>query len=191
MESTLPLWITEDITWPFLWGLLATGGLAFLWFFTRQLLFMIATLVVATLLVLIVAVELTVVTDKEYILDSINQMAEYVRRNEPEGIVQFVHPENEKFRGYVNQTMARYDFRSCNINGFSGIDIDPESTSPRMADVRFSVWATGNLAGRLDTLDQGIVAVELEFRNVDGRWYVENCGYRPGNSLGEYRSIRE
>ena len=135
--------------------------------------------------------ELNVVTDKEYVVDAVYQMAEAVRTNDPDGIVQFVADENQVFANRVRREMGLYDFRSCQINGFSVVELGDEDAVPRLARVGFSVWATGNYRGRIDTLNSAIVAVELEFAKIDGNWKIQAYGYRPGNAPGNINLIRQ
>lgn len=191
MQSNLPLWIIEDCTWPVMWGLLLIALMGFTWFLSRQSLFLVAALAVAGMLIAVVGLEMRVVTDKEYVVDAVYTMAEAVRANDPEGIVQFIDPENTIFEQRVRQEMNRYDFRSCQVNGFSRIDVDEPGHNPRLARVSFSVWATGTIKGRLDTFQSAIVAVELEFAKNNGRWTVQAYGYKPSNVPGNIVLVRQ
>ena len=174
-----------------MWGLLLVAVLGTFWFLSRQILLLVASLVVAALVVAAVCLELNVVTDKEYVVDAVYQMAEAVRTNDPDGIVQFVADENQVFANRVRREMGLYDFRSCQINGFSVVELGDEDAVPRLARVGFSVWATGNYRGRIDTLNSAIVAVELEFAKIDGNWKIQAYGYRPGNAPGNINLIRQ
>ena len=185
MESNLPLWIIEDCTWPVMWGLFTVAVLGFIWFLSQRLFFLLAAIVVAGLIVATVLLEMKVVTDKEYVVNAVYQMADAVRNNDPEGIVRFVDVENQVFQNRVRQEMGQYDFRGCQVNGFSLVEVDEADAEPRIARVAFSVWASGTLRGRLETFESAMVAVELEFVKKRGRWFVQAYGYRPANSLRE------
>ena len=185
MGSNLPLWIVEDCTWPLMWGVLFLALFVFIWLLSRKLLALVAAFVIGGLIIATVFLEMSVVTDKEHVVDAVHAMAESVTNNDPEGIVQFIDPENERFEARVRQEMKRYDFRGCHVNGFSLVEVGEPDSSPRLAHVQFSVWASGSLKSRLDTFQSAIVAVKLEFAKKNDRWYVQGYGYRPGNSLGK------
>lgn len=180
--SRLPLWITEDITWSILWGLLAIAILTVIWIGTRQYRFLTLAGVVAALLTLLLIVEATIITDKEYLINAVYEMADHVRNNNADGIVQFVRDDNKVFAERIRRNMAQYDFRSCNLIGFSETTVEPEGSNPRTAKIGFSVWASGAPAGRLDLFQSAGVAVNLEFEKNDGHWTIEAYGYRPSNS---------
>ena len=190
MESSLPLWIVEDCTWPMMWGVLLLALFVFIWFLSRQFLALVAAFAVGGLLIATIFLEMSVVTDKEQVIDAVYTMAEAVTNNDPEGIVQFIDPENESFQQRVRLEMKRYEFRSCHVNGISRVEVDGPNSEPRLAKVDFAVWASASYKGRLETLQSVIVAVQLEFVKKNDRWYVQAYGYRPGNALGKIELVR-
>jgi len=190
MENSLPLWIVEDCTWPVLWGVLLISLFGFAWLFSRQILALIAAVAVVGLVALTVYLELTVVTDKEYVVEAVYKMAAAVRNNDPQGIVQFVDVENKVFAHRIKQEMDRYDFRNCQVSGFSSIEVGDAGTEPRLARVQFSVWVMANYKDRLDSLQSAMVTVELEFAKKNGSWVVQAYGYKPSNVPGKINLTR-
>ncbi len=179
----LPLWLIEDVTWPVLWGLLAIGVLGTTWFVTRRFAFLVAALICVGLLVLAVVIEKRVVTDKEQLVHTIYVLAGHVQNNNAAGILQHVDDKNVALQSRIRQNMARYDFSTCNVVGFSKVQLNPPDTAPRMADVAFSVWATGSETGRIEGLISSSVAVRLEFKKIDGQWVINRYGYvAPANA---------
>ena len=180
-----PLWITEDVTWPVMWGLLLAGILAFVWYITRQSAFFIGAAVTIGLVVFALVVEQKVTTEKEYLTDAIYTMANFVRNNDADGIVQFVRPENQMLIDQIVGTSNQYHFSGCRVIGFSETNIDDKSKSPQMAYIGFAVYASGSFAGRIESTQVGNVAVRLKFKKTNGKWYLEDYGYRPSNVLNE------
>ncbi len=191
MTNKIPLWIAEDVTWAMLWGLLTIGILTVAWFGTQQFRYLIAAGGIGALLIVLLIVEASIVTDKEYLVNAVYEMADHVRNNNADGIVQFVREDNKFFAERIRRNMEEYDFRSCNLIGFSETTVEPEGSNPRTANIGFSVWASGAPAGRLDLLQTAGVAVTLEFQKNDGRWTIEAYGYRPSNSPHRIEMYRE
>ena len=191
MTNKIPLWIAEDVTWSIMWGLLAIAILTVVWMGTRQYRYLLAAGGIAGLLIVLLIVEDRIVTDKEHLINAIYEMADHVRNNNPDGIVEFVRDDNKVFAQRIRQNMDEYDFRSCSLIGFSETTVEPEGSNPRKATIAFSVWASAAPAERLDLLQTAGVVVKLEFEKNDGRWTIEAYGYRPANSPHRIEMSRE
>ena len=188
-DANLPLWLTEDITWPVLWGFLVLGILGFIWFVTRQNRFLFATVGVLSLLIGLFVIEQRFVTDKEYLVHAINQMAVAVKSNDAEGIVQFVREDNEKMRNRIFRNLERYNFIACDLIGFNRTYVDPAGKSPRKALMGFSVWGSGALKGHPETFHSVPVVVNIEFEKRGDKWTIEDYGYKPANVPGEIEMV--
>ena len=173
-----------------MWGVLLLGITSFAWFVTRQNKLLLATLAIASLMILLVYVEHQLITDKEYLWNAVYLMAECVEENDAEGVIRFVRPDNEVFKDRIRRNMKQYEFKACTVIGFSKTELAPNENSPQTADIGFAVWATGTIAGRPETFQHVNVAVRLEFKKSNGNWYIEAYGYRPSNSPGEIKLNR-
>lgn len=189
-ETNLPLWITEDITWPLMWGLLLLAIAGFSWFATKDFRMLFATLVIALLMILLVVVEQTITTDREYLIEAVYAMAVSVENNNADGVTQFVRPDNESFKNRIRRNMSQYDFRNCTVIGFSKSDLRPGPTENTIADIGFAVWATGSISGRPETFQTVNVRIQLEFKKTRGNWYIEAYGYQPANTTNDIQMNR-
>lgn len=190
-DGNLPLWVTEDITWPVLWGLLAIGILGVIWFVTKQNRYLLGFLAVGALLITLAVVEHRLVTDKEYIVSAIVKMAEAVRQNDADGIVQFVRDDNEVFKNRIQQNMKRYKFSQCSLVKINRTDVDTAEQDPRKAVIGFAVWASGALRSRPDMFNTANVRVNLEFQKTGDRWTIEAYGYQPSIDNGKMTMVRQ
>ncbi len=186
----LPLWLTEDMTWPLLWGLLLIGIFGFVWFVTQKFRFLAIALAMVCLLIAVAVVEMKYVTDREYLVESVYEMTEHVRNNNPDGILQFVRDDNTEFAERIRSRMSQYRVEGCQLIGFREVTVDPTDTPRRKAVVAFSVLGSGSMVGYSDKIQQVPVAVELEFEQIAGKWSIEAYGYRAANSTAEINMIR-
>lgn len=190
-DGNLPLWLTEDVTWPLLWGLLSLGAVGFVWFVTKQNRYLLGVLAIGGLLIGALVIEQRLVTDKEYLVSAITTMAEAVRQNDVDTIVQFVRDDNEVFKNRIRQSMKKYKFSHCNLVGFNRTDVDTADKEPREALIGFAVWATGSIVSRPDTFNSANVRVNLEFRKTGDRWTIEGYGYQPSNDTRKMTMVRQ
>lgn len=188
-DGNLPLWLTEDITWPILWGLLALGLFFLFWFVTKQNRHLLGVLAVGGFLVTAVIVEQRFVTDKEFLVNAIVTMSDAVRENDAEAIVQFVRDDNEVFKNRIRNNMSKYKFSHCRLIGFNQTDVDQSDSQPQTAEMGFAVWATGAFANRPDSFHSANVKVKLDFQKSNGRWTIEGYGYQPSNDTGKISMI--
>lgn len=183
VESTsLPLWIAEDITWVFLWGFLLAGIFGFSWFVSKNNLLLISTLVTLALIVLAIFIEQRVITDREYLQNAVRTMAKSVRNNDADGIVQFIHVDNQKMIDQVRNELSRYRVSTCSLFGFNRKELLPNEKQPSSAHIGFAVFGSGQLTRYSGDTFSANVVVELDFEKKNGVWGIVNYRYRPSNS---------
>ena len=83
--NDLPLWLTEDITWVLLWGILAIGIAGFVWFVSRKTLPLVIAILLTSLVIGAVVVDVQIESDREYLERAVFEMADSVRNNDAEG----------------------------------------------------------------------------------------------------------
>lgn len=189
-ESNLPLWITEDITWPVLWLMLLLGALIVTWLVSGQFRFFGGALAIAGLLAALIVIEMNVETDREYLVNTVYEMAGHVENNNVDGILKFVRPENTGLVNRIRANMKRYDFDGCRLIGFNNSQMRVD-TEQGTALIPFSVLGSGSPASMPGQPMQGAVAVNLEFSKTNGRWTIEGYGYKPSNSTQQISMIRD
>ncbi len=177
--SSLPLWITEDITWPILWGILLVAILGFSWFFTRHASCLIALAITLTAMGTLIFVEQRTITDREYLVNAVHEMTKAVRANDVEGIIKFVHADNQQLKNRIHGEVHNLRVESCNLIGFNRKDLSLGNPSPN-AQIGFAVWGTGTKGGSHPF--SANVVVELDFEKKGGRWGMIGYRYRPSNS---------
>ena len=176
----IPTWLGEDPLPVILWGLLLTAIEGALWFMLRRKWLLILAIVIFALTLGCVITERVIVTDREQIAEAIFDMAECVRTNDTEGIIQHVQPTKASFIDRIRNEMANYDFSVCHIMGFNEQTI--EGNPHKSATFEFVVWAEGNQL-RNPLSFKGNVRVTLEFEKHGDKWYVVGYDYvYPANS---------
>jgi hypothetical protein len=187
--ANLPLWLTEDITWPVLWGILAIGIFAMAWFITQKITPLIFSLVCLLLLIGAVVLEYQVVTDREYLENAVYSMADAVRNNDAEGVAAFVSDELPDLKSTIHREKERFHVNGCSIIGFRESTLRPNDVNATEATIGFSVFGSGSFVSR--NLDySGPLAVDLDFRKIKGQWSIVKFSYYPTNAPNKVRSYQ-
>ncbi len=124
------------------------------------------------LLVVWVVVERLVVTDREYLDQSIYFMSDCVQRNDVNGLLEYVSVDSKQTYRRVQKEFPDYQFRSCNIVRRNDLQID-ESKSPPRARIDFTVFVDLDATIRYGYNGPAQRNVVLEFeKEPDGIWRV-------------------
>ena len=185
--ASLPLWLTEDVTWPVLWGLLAVGIFCFTWFLSQR----IAPLVVAFICLLLVVgaiiVEMQVVTDREYLVNAVYTMADSVRNNDADGVAAFISDELPDLKATIHREKEKFQVDSCSIIGFRNTDLFPNEKQATEANIGFSVFGSGSFRSR-NASYTGPLSVDLKFKKINGQWSIVEFSYSPTNAPNKVRT---
>ena len=188
--ADLPLWLTEDATWPILWGIFAIGLSGFIWFLTQRVTPLIVSLVCGLLLIGVVVVESQIITDREYLVNAVYEMADAVRNNDAKGVASFVSDDLPDLQQQIYQQKELFAVHSCNVIGFRETELLPDEKSATEANIAFSVFGSGTYTSR-GWDHTGALAVNLKFKKINGQWSIYEFAYAPSNApdkLNTYKS---
>jgi hypothetical protein len=153
-------------------GLPVIGVLGFLAFVVGKRWATPALLGVLVLVISLVAYERVNVTDREYLDHSIYQMADCVRRNDVQGLLQHVSSQHPATYRRVQTEMPDYVFQSCNVMEISRIDLQRD-VKPAKARVDFAVFVNVDASARYQYAGFVQRGVSLSFeKESDGVWRV-------------------
>ncbi len=136
-----------------------------------------AAIAIFILTIIGVVVERFVVTDNEQVRATVYGLADFIRKNDMEGVLSHTSETSPKARSDVKREMPRYTFKSCSVAGFRSVEIDSYSSPPK-ATVEFVVWFNAK-SKRGDLLEgPGRRAVILDFqKEEDGVWRFYNYSH--------------
>lgn len=179
--TQLPLWLTEDVTWVVLWGVLAIGIFGFIWFVTHKIQPLILALISLLVVIGAMVVEHQVETDREYVIHAVYKMASAVRNNDADGVAAFVSDTLPALKNRIHNEKEKFSVNSCNIIGFRQKEMLPNEFAANEANIGFSVFGSGfhTTSGLEHT---GAVAVDLKFKKIDGQWSIVAFSYYPTNA---------
>ena len=152
----------------------------------KELLYALGTVVGLTVIMLIA--ERLIVTDREAIRSTLNEIAHDVQNNDVAKVVSHIAQGSTSLVQKAQGEMPNYDFTVCRVTKVHKIDVDANS-EPRSAIVEFNVRVEGTFKA------PGIEAsgvyprwVKLQLiRESDGKWRVQNYEHAPPQQflLGE------
>ena len=188
--ANLPLWLTEDVTWPVMWGILAIGIFGFAWFMTQKITPLILSLTCLLLLIGAIVIEHQVETDREYLVNAVYKMADAVRNNDADGVAAFVSDEMPNLKNAIYRDKQRFLVNTCTVMGFRNTDLIPNEKSPTDANVGFSVFGSGSFSSQhLDYT--GAIAVDLKFKKLKDKWSITGFSYYPTNAPNRVHTYQE
>ena len=127
------------------------------------------------LLVAGLIVERVVITDREAIDATLDQIARDVKNNNRKALIRHIHSGATKLRQRAEAELPNYEFTDCRITKVFSRDID-RTAEPRSAIVEFNVIVSGSFTYEgLSFSDTNILRwVKLHLvREKDGRWTVQ------------------
>ena len=176
--TNLPLWLTEDVTWPILWGVLAIGVFGFIWYVTQKTPPLILALVSLLVVVGSLVIELQVETDREKLTNAVYKMADAVRNNDADGVAAFVSDTLPELKRRIHSEKEKFTVTSCSVNGFRKKELLPNEFAATEANIGFSVYGSG--AHKAQGFDySGLLAVDLKFKKINGKWSIVKFSYYP------------
>jgi uncharacterized transporter YbjL len=129
--------------------------------------------VVLALLVAALVVEQLVVTDREAIRATLQQIARDVQSNNHRALRRHIHSAAAELRQKADAELPRYRFTECRVTRIHRLDVNGQA-QPRQAVVEFNVIASGSFRVDSFEFDDTIPRwVRLHLvREPDGRWTV-------------------
>ncbi len=185
--ANLPLWLTEDVTWPVLWGILVIAIFGVTWFITQRMTPLLIALACGLLLIGAVVIESQVVTDREFLVNSVYQMADAVRKNDADGVASFISDELPVLKDRIHREKKLFHVDSCSVIGFRNVELLPDDRSATAANVAFSVFGSGTYTSR-SLPYTGALAVSLKFKKIKGEWSISEFAYAPSNAPDKLRT---
>jgi len=137
----------------------------------KELLFaMVAALVV---LVAAIVTERLVVTDREAIELTLNQIARDVQSNNHYAVKRHIHPSAPELKKKAEAELPNYQFTECRVTKIHQIDVDTHA-EPRSAMVELNIIVSGTFKyGGFEGTGTYPRWVRLHMlRDKDGRWTV-------------------
>jgi hypothetical protein len=133
---------------------------------------------VAAVLVLVIAgliIERMVITDREAIRATLQQIARDLQTNNRRAVVRHVYSGAPQLKQKAEAELPNYEFTECRITKINKLDVDA-SAEPRSAIIEFNIIASGTF-NHLDNVVTTTVPrwIKLQMlREKDGRWTVES-----------------
>jgi hypothetical protein len=137
----------------------------------KELLYAIGAVLV--LLIAGLVIERLVVTDREAIRGTLQEIASDVQSNDRRALGQHIHSTAPELRKRLDAEMPNYHFTECRVTRIHLIDVDANA-EPRSAMAEFNVIATGTFRqSGIEVTDTVPRWVRLHMlRETDGRWTV-------------------
>jgi hypothetical protein len=126
------------------------------------------------LLVAGLVIERVVVTDREAIRRTLQEIARDVKNNNHRALVQHIHASAAQLRQKADAELPNYRFTECRVTKIHKIEVDG-SAEPHSAVVEFNIIAAGTFkVSGLGELSETVPRwVKLQMlREKDGRWTV-------------------
>ncbi|HTN75129.1 MAG TPA: hypothetical protein VL096_07780 [Pirellulaceae bacterium] len=158
------------------WPILVMGGLTLAiiaggWFQTQRKellgIFVAALVLVGGLLIL----ERSIVTDREQLASTIEQMARAAEQNDIAALARHIHSQASEMRGLLESRMALVQIEKVSVKNNLRVTVDP-LRKPRTAVVTFNVVVTGSdRAGVMKSVPYPRF-ITATFELEDGQWRV-------------------
>lgn len=172
VANQLPTFITESPLHPILIGLLVGFGCGAAWLIRKRPLFLGLAAITVVVTAGMVVLEAVLVTDREQIHSELDQMAEAVRANDTERLLEHLSPHPPGLRQSAKSQMDRWEISFCRILSRRDPEIQWAHTPPQ-AQLRFVALASGHSRGGdgIGGTDRLGINLVLE-KESDGRWRV-------------------
>ncbi|MEZ6093199.1 MAG: hypothetical protein R3C03_03025 [Pirellulaceae bacterium] len=140
------------------------------------------------LMLLLIAYAQVTVTDREAIVNSVYKLADDVRRNDVQGVVDYVSTKRPHTIQRVKSEMPDYIFKTCYVNGIRDVRVQ-QQTSPPTAEVDFVVFVDVDATKRYDYAGRALRGITLKFeKEAESDWKIVDYSHydpRSGAELGE------
>jgi hypothetical protein len=137
------------------------------------------------LLIGALVIERMVVTDREAIRATLQQIANDVKSNNRAAVKSHVHSSAPELKAKADAEMPNYQFTDCRITKIHLIEVD-DHAEPRSGVVEFNVIASGSFKqGGIEVADANVPRwVKLHLlREKDGRWGVVEYDHAPPQQM--------
>jgi hypothetical protein len=178
-------WLYEQPLIIVVLGVALIFGLGVAWSASGRKELLYAVGVALALLIAALVIERIVVTDREAIRATLQQIASDVKSNNRGAVKSHVHSSAPELKAKADAEMPNYQFTDCRITKIHQIDVD-DRVEPRSAVVTFNVIASGSFKqGGLEVSDANVPRwVELHMlREKDGRWGVAEYDHAPPQQM--------
>jgi hypothetical protein len=154
-------------------GVAATLVLGALWSATGRKELLIAAGVALVLMAAGLVTEKMIVTDREAIRATLQEIARDVRTNDHQALLQHIDASAPALKQKAKSELPNYKFSECRITRVNLIDVDA-SAEPRSAIAEFNVVATGTFRYEGTELTDSVPRwIKLQFvKGNDGLWRV-------------------
>jgi hypothetical protein len=181
-------WILEQPVAVVILGIILGLGTGIAWTSTGRKEWLIGLAAIIAFTIVGLVVERLVVTDREAIEATLQEIARDVQSNNLQAVLRHVSTGNSELIRQASAEMPNYRFDECRVTKVQEIDID-SSAEPRSALVEFNVVASGSFRqGGVELSDQGIprrILLQM-VREKDGQWKVQRYAHgSPLESLDE------
>lgn len=151
-------------------GAIITAMTVYAWLQTGNSNILKGAVGIAILTVILLAVNVYVVTDREVVRDLIFEMAGELERNESEKVLQRIHPVPTDMVKYRSRQLEHIKFNSVRVTRIHAIEINRTGTATR-AVVRMNVAAE---AESQSLRGKAFRWIQLTLNKVDQRWLVSD-----------------
>lgn len=182
--SQWPDFIAESPFHSIMLGLLGMIAFSVIWLMTRRMLFGFLTLVCLLGIIVAVVVERNLVTDREQISQTIDQLATAVRNNNGAELLQSISDQSPHVEQAARNELARFTIEYCSVTWKDDPKID-WTAKPPQATVRFTAFIRAHQKEADQISGADIVGVELVMnKEQDGLWRVVDYSlYNPRGGL--------
>jgi hypothetical protein len=131
---------------------------------------------VALIVVLLLVMERVVVTEFEEIENTLYDAAAAIEAGDNERVLGYISPQAPGLKQYAERALRQFTLSEVRIGNDLKAQVNPLS-SPRSAEVHFTVKITGK--DRKGSIPGGTILerADLTLHKIDGRWYVAD--YQP------------
>lgn len=184
-------WFLEHPAASIVLGVVLGVGLGIAWTQTGKNVWLYALAGVLALTVLGVVVEQYVVTDREAIEATLDEIARDVESNDLRAVLRHIaSTAPPELQQTASAEMPNYEFDECYVTKVYKLEVDAQ-TEPRKAVVEFNVVASGSFSqGGIELSDAKVLRwVQLRMiREKDGRWTVEDYRHKEPDFGGMLRT---
>ena len=131
----------------------------------------VAILVALLLFGGLLTAERMIVTDREQLRDELRDIAQSVRQNDLDGILQHIHPKGERISNAARMYVGRFEFTAARVTKFHEFKINANRTPPQ-ATVEFMARVEGRIHGTAGPTEPAVRYLIVEFEKKDKRWLI-------------------
>jgi hypothetical protein len=170
------IWLTEDPAPILILGTLTALLLAAIWWHGRQRFVLCLALVAVLLTVAGYFVEQWIVTPRERVAETLQQIARDVESNDLTTVVRHIHSSKPSLRDDASQKLSTYEFHEIKIKNNLEVVVFADEQPPR-ATAKFNVVAIGSQRSGMVRNRRVPQYLEVTFLLEDGEWRVSDYSH--------------